>query len=110
MLSPCPNAVLGEKTPFRAAIGVFIYQFERIRREETRSGNRILRIREEEEQGDQESQANQTEERQAGRQGDMRLLRQADLQDWQAEVIPDLPLFLFRQSQSLMRGSLAQVL
>ena len=53
---------------------MFIKELWRIGREETRSGNRILRLREEEEQGDQESQADQTEERQTCDQGHMRLL------------------------------------
>jgi hypothetical protein len=58
-------------------------------------GHWILRIREEEESGDQESQANQTEERPAGNQGHLRLLRQANLQDWQAEVGSLSRSFLF---------------
>jgi len=50
-------------------------------------GNRILRIREEKEQGDQESQANQTEEWPTSNQGHLWLLRQANLQDWKADEV-----------------------
>jgi hypothetical protein len=89
--------VLTEKPPIQAPLGVFIYQFGRIQAEETRSGNRILRLREEEEQGDQESQADQTEERSSSHQGDLRLLWQANLQDWQAEVGLALPVPFYFQ-------------
>jgi hypothetical protein len=44
-------------------------------------GNGLLRLREEEEQGDQEPQANQTEEWQAGHQGHLCLMWQGNLQD-----------------------------
>src|SRR5947209_20496466 len=59
-------------------------------------GHWLLRLRKEEEQGDQESQTNQTEERPTRDQGDLRVLRKTNLQNRQAdEVTITLPLLLF---------------
>jgi hypothetical protein len=94
LISPQISA-LGQKPPILARLVAFIYQFGRIQAEETRSDYRILRLREEEESGDKESQANQTEERKACHQGHLCFLWQADLQDWQAEVGSISRSFLF---------------
>src|SRR5271157_4460332 len=55
LISPQIN-VLGQKPSILAPLVAFIYQFGRIQAEETRSDNRILRLREEKESGDKESQ------------------------------------------------------
>jgi hypothetical protein len=68
-----------QKSPFSE--GLYTKSVE-LGARKTPSGNWILRLRKEEEQGDKESEADQTEERPTRDQGDMCLLREADFQDW----------------------------
>jgi hypothetical protein len=91
-----PNQHLDRKNPILSPVGSGLYsKLAALVARQYRSGNRILRLREEEEPGDQESQANQTEERTACHQGHLCLLWQADLQDWQADKIDLYLPFLF---------------
>jgi hypothetical protein len=96
---------LAEITPNNAPLRELKYERLAIDCEEDFRGHGLLRLREEEEQGDKESEADQTEERKSGDQGNLWFLWKANLSHWETEVNQylsepvSLPFIYLAQSQ-----------
>src|SRR5580698_3431703 len=89
-------SLFSEKAPiFPPFYQELIYEVRYDVGEERRYGHRILRIREEEEQGDQEPEADQAQEWKSCDQGHLRFLRKANIQNWKARKVTALSLPLY---------------